>query len=96
MLGYFNKNKLKKINVFGNGQTLYVVVDNQKKITGVNKVESSNMKIKITNNKIHSINFKEKPDGIFFPPDEIKEEKLDGFIWRESEKPENKKDIFLW
>lgn len=96
MLGYFNKNKLKKINVFGNGQTLYVVVDNQKKITGINKVECSNMKIKIINNKIHSINFKEKPDGIFFPPDEIKEEKLDGFIWRESEKPENKKDIFLW
>ena len=95
MTGYFKKNKLAKIFVEGNGQTIYFVKDKEKLI-GVNKAECSNLMIRVKENKVDKITFLKKPDATLFPMNEFTpdEFKLKDFVWRENERPLSMQDIF--
>ena len=97
MLGHFKNNKLYKIDVSGNGETVYVLKDESDLITGVNTVNSSEMRIDVKEKKIQRISFKKEPDATLYPYKELPEKwkLLKGFSWRKSEKPLNKEDIFL-
>src|ERR1035437_10153613 len=66
MTGYFKDNKLSKIYVEGNGQTIYFVKDKEKKI-GINRADCSNLIIYIKDNSIEKITFLKKPDATLFP-----------------------------
>jgi lipopolysaccharide export system protein LptA len=97
MKGYFRDNKIYKIKVSGNAQTIYYVyTDNNKAILGANRADCSNMIIFIVNNKINSITFLQKPDATLFPMVEVKpmEFLLGGFHWHGSERPRTIADIF--
>lgn len=97
MLGYFRNSQLDKINVYGNGEAVYVLKDELDKITGINTVSCSQMRIDVKDKDIQRISFQNKPDAILYPYDELpkKWRKLDGFMWRFEEKPSKKEDIFL-
>ena len=97
MQGYFKNNELHKIDVLGNGETVYVLKDESELITGVNTVTCSEMIIDVKNKNIQRISFQKKPDAILFPYQELPEKwkRLTGFLWRKSEKPHTKEDIFL-
>ena len=97
MFGYFRNSQLDKINVYGNGETVYVLKDESDKITGINTVSCSQMRIDVKDKEIQRISFQNKPDAILYPYDELpkKWRKLDGFNWRFEEKPSKKEDIFL-
>ncbi|MBY0427164.1 MAG: hypothetical protein K2Q22_16135, partial [Cytophagales bacterium] len=91
MVAYFKNNKIKSIDIRGNGESLYFALDGDTILTGMNKVLCSNMMIKFTpNSKLSTISFLTKPDGKFVPPHEISEpdKRLKGFKWREKEKPQ--------
>ena len=97
MKGFFVKNKIYKVKVMGNAQTVYYVYsDNNTSLIGPNRAESSNMLIFIDSNKVHSITFLQKPDATLFPVKDIKpaEFLLGNFSWRISERPMRKEDIF--
>jgi lipopolysaccharide export system protein LptA len=97
MKGYFKDNKMYKVNVLGNGQTIYYVyTDNNESILGVNRADCSNMTMYITNNKISSITFLQKPDATLFPMKQVKQADflLGGFHWYESQRPRTINDIF--
>ena len=64
MTGYFRDNQLSRIEVTGNGQTIYYAVD-QEVIVGVNKTVSSNLVIYLKDNQISRINYMTKPDGTY-------------------------------
>jgi len=103
MKGFFNDNKLVRVNVEGNGQTIYYVNEKDKKtnkeeIKAVNRAECSDLTIYLKENEIDRITFKTKPDATVFPIDqiELKEFKLKGFNWRKKEQPLKKEDIFIW
>ena len=94
MTGYFKKNKLSHLDVNGNGQSIYFLNDNNKKI-GMNYIESSNISIKFQDNKINQINYEIIPLSITTPNEDIKlkDRYLDGFNWRNNEKPKNKEEL---
>lgn len=97
MKGYFKNNQLNKVEVLGNGQTIYYASDNNNPL-GINKAESANLDIYLENKKISRINMKTKPDATMIPlqlttPEDIK---LKGFKWYSKQRPLNRFDIFRW
>jgi lipopolysaccharide export system protein LptA len=101
MQGYFKDNKLVRVNIQGNGQTIYYAKEKNKEtkkeeIKAVNRAECSDLIIYLKDNDIEKINFLNKPDATLFPIEkvDVKEFKLKNFIWRKKERPLNKEEIF--
>lgn len=70
MMVYFEENELHLIDVEGNGESVYYVIDDIDQATlGVNKVICSNMRIHIKNRMIQNIHFYTKPDAVLYPID---------------------------
>ncbi len=85
---FADDSKLKRVNVEGNGESVYYVMDEKKATTGLNRVECSRMNMFFDDNKVKKITFITKPEAKFIPPKEWKDELqyLDGFKWRNTEK----------
>ena len=99
MIGYFIENDLRKIDVNGNGETVYYIKDdNDGSLSGVNKAECSDMAIYISDNKVEKIKMYKKPSGIMHPPKEVNpaDMQLKDFEWLNSYRPQNAEDIFIW
>lgn len=96
MTGYFTDNKLYRISVDGNGQSIYYAHNKKNQLTGVNRADCSNMEISVKENKVQRLKLIEKPDATFYPINELKPEelKLKGFTWKENLKPKSKEEIF--
>ncbi len=97
MKGYFRDNKIYKVNVMGNAQTIYYVYsDNNTTLLGANRADCSNMIIYIVENKINSITFLQKPDATLFPMKDVKQTDflLGGFHWYGYMRPHTIADIF--
>jgi lipopolysaccharide export system protein LptA len=97
MHGFFRSNALYRVNVEGNGQTIYYAKE-EEKIKAVNRADCSDLFIYLKENKIDRITFVTKPEATLFPLDKIspKELKLKDFTWRKKERPRAMKDIFTW
>lgn len=97
MTGYFVENKLSKIMVTGNGQTIYYATD-QDVIIGANKTLCSDLIIYLKDNKISRVNYMTQPDGTYYPlklfPAE--EARLADFKWLAQWRPLRWQDIYFW
>ncbi|MBX9851015.1 MAG: hypothetical protein K2X86_04570 [Cytophagaceae bacterium] len=89
MTAFFKEDEIYRVNVNGNGESIYFALENDTTLTGMNKVICSNMIIRLQDNKVATISFLEKPDGKFVPPHELAEpdKRLKGFKWRKEERP---------
>lgn len=103
MKGFFNDNKLVRVNVSGNGQTIYYAKEKNKEtkldeLKAVNKADCSDLHIYLKDNQINKITFITKPDATLYPLEQVdaKEFKLKGFSWRADERPETVADVFKW
>lgn len=89
LYGLFSNNKLYRVNVRGNGQSVYYAREDSTKYVGVNYVECTNMVINIDSNKVKTVTFIREPKGTFYPlkdyPNEKK--KLRGFLWLADKRP---------
>ena len=97
MKGFFVENKINKVNVIGNAQTIYYAYsDNNTSIIGVNRADCSSMQIFISNNKVKSITYLQKPDATLYPMKDVKPSEflLGNFSWRDNERPKTMQDIF--
>lgn len=96
LTGYFNDNKLYKIFVEGNGQTIYYAKNKQEKLTGVNRADCSDIYITVEENKVKEISLVNNPDATFYPLHDLlpRELRLKGFVWRPQLRPENREAIF--
>jgi hypothetical protein len=97
MTGYFKENKLDRILVSGNGQTIYYATD-QDVIVGANKTVCSDLTIYLKENQISKVVYTSKPDGTYyplamFPADESR---LSDFKWLEEWRPLKWEDVFKW
>jgi hypothetical protein len=97
MTGYFRDNKLVRILVSGNGQTIYYATD-EDIIVGANKTACSDLIIHLKDNKISRVIYTSKPDGIYYPLSMFpaEESKLSDFKWLEQWRPMTWKDVFFW
>ncbi|HZH73969.1 MAG TPA: OstA-like protein [Mariniphaga sp.] len=95
MIGYIVNNELNKIDVNGNGQTLYYARQNEE-IIGLNRVESSKITIRFKEGNIFKISFLQAPEGLLKPLLGLTEEEktLSGFDWKVKQRPMSKHDIF--
>lgn len=95
MTGYFRDNDIYKIDVDGNGQTVYYPKDKDL-VIGVNRAESSSLTIELNNRQITGIKLRTAPNGNLNPPLLLPKEevRLPGFIWLEKIRPKSKIDIF--
>jgi len=89
-VAYFKENELQKVKVFGNGECLYYINDEDKKsFTGVNRIECSQMTVKFLDNKMSDITFLSLPDAHFYPPRLLTEDLsyLSDFLWQIDKRP---------
>lgn len=95
MTGYVVNNELNRIEVNGNGQTLYYARQ-EEEIIGLNRVESSKITIRFNEGKVFKISFLQATEGLLKPLIELTEEekKLRGFDWKISQRPLSKHDVF--
>ncbi|HTB06623.1 MAG TPA: OstA-like protein [Bacteroidia bacterium] len=97
MKGFFVDNKIYKVNVTGNAQTIYYAYsDNNTTVIGANRADCSSMQVFISNNKVKSITYLQKPDATLYPMKDVKPSEflLGNFYWHEDERPKTKEDIF--
>ena len=97
MTAYFTNNKIKRINVKGNGQSIFIIRDKEtEEKIGLNYTECTDLILYFKANKLKEVTYKIKPHSKTTPYQDIKEKNryLQGFLWREDEQPKTKKDIF--
>jgi len=92
--GYFEDNKLYRIKVTGNGETIYYVLDGEE-LVGVNKAKSATIEIFIEDGKITEIYQNQSPDGTLDPPLKTPDgqQRLDGFRWLPEMRPVRQNEI---
>lgn len=86
----FKENKMEKMWIWGNSESIYFTKDEQKGgYIGMNNAKCTDMFIRFKDNQPNSITFIDQPSGSFFPMYEVvnKKNTLDGFRWREDERP---------
>jgi len=97
MTAYFIKDRIQRVEVEGNGQSIFIVTDEETndKI-GINYTECTNLDLYFIKNQLDAVNYKVKPLSKTTPYEEIKEKDryLKGFLWRGTEQPKSKNDIF--
>jgi lipopolysaccharide export system protein LptA len=96
MTGFIKENKLYRIDVEGNGQTIYYPKEDGE-VVGVNKAEASNLTILLEEQEVTGIILRNQPSGNLNPPDLLTREarRLDGFRWLEDYRPKTMEDIFI-
>lgn len=96
ILGKFKENDLRVIDVLGNAETLQYIRNEKEELIGIDKTKSSTIRLTMENQKMHTVEYNDTPDGTIFPEEDIhkNDRRFKGFNWREKEKPLTKSDIF--
>ncbi|MCC3155106.1 OstA-like protein [Hymenobacter sp. BT770] len=89
MMAYFRDNKLRRIDVLGNAESIFYALDNDTATTGMNRVLSANMRMLFLDSKLNKITVLSNPEAKFIPPHELKpdDERLKGYSWHAKERP---------
>jgi lipopolysaccharide export system protein LptA len=95
LTAYFEDNEIYKIDVTGNGESIYHLIENEK-IVGVNTGTCARIEIFVKEGAITDIIQYETPEGLINPPLQVNHEslRLEGFNWFDSIRPKKRIDIF--
>lgn len=102
MIGYIIEHEMRQIDVSGNAETVFFPREESKdstqrgNIVGVNKTQSSYVKMYIKNQKVQRVVFTTATTGTMYPLDDLttEEMRLMAFFWAEQERPREPKDVF--
>ena len=96
--GFFADNELRRIDVNGNGETVYYIRDSDQALIGVNIAKSDNLKIYVEKNEIQTITFISRPEATLYPEKDLssKDTILKNFRWENDKRPYDRYDIFNW
>jgi len=95
LTGFFLDNEIYKINIEGNGETIYYLVDGEE-VAGINRAKCSRIEIYVKEGKIQEILELENPEGVIDPPLQPGSDlKLEGFNWYDLIRPKKMSDIFI-
>ncbi|GGF18769.1 OstA-like protein [Echinicola rosea] len=97
MIGFFEDGDMNKLEVEGNGESLYFALENDTTLQGVNSLLCGKIFMYFENGNVTKINHTVNPDASFTPPHMLNEEntQLEGFVWRAEERP-TLKMIHAW
>lgn len=92
--GFFSNNKLDRISVDGNAESIYYTVENNK-FTGMARSISGRIKVLFSDNKMTDVISIRKASTTYYPiskaPDD--QEFLEGFIWKPELRPKSKEEV---
>jgi lipopolysaccharide export system protein LptA len=98
MWAFFKENSLKKVDVNGNAWTILYPEEEEKtdstnivKRLGMNRLFASDLRIYLDSGEVKGITYFDKPDGIFFPLNQIPNDELfiRGFSWNNLIRPKD-------
>ncbi len=84
MVARFKSNALDKVNVYGNGESIFYMYDEKTfDLVGMNKIICSDITLKFENQRLIDAAFLVNPEGDFIPPHELteKDKTLKDFKW---------------
>lgn len=89
LTGFFAGSQLSRVDVDGNGESIYYAKDDEGVLMGINKIVCGEMNIFFQENEVDDIIFITTPDANFIPPQQIKsgEDRLSEFKWHIDQKP---------
>lgn len=95
--GLFEEQELYRIEARSNVENVYFAQDDNGAYYGVNKAKCSEMDIHIEKRDIEKIVFKQKPEAVFTPIQQVQPQSflLKGFSWRSPERPRSLADLFV-
>ncbi len=96
ILGYFKDDKLNKVFIEGNAESIYFNRDSGKTtINGMQRSLSTRISVSFKDNKASRLIFLTKPENKYSPLAKIKEDDkiLKGFIWKPKERPISKESV---
>jgi lipopolysaccharide export system protein LptA len=95
LTGYFRDNELYKIDIRGNGESIYYLLEGEF-VAGINQAKCANIEVLVEKGKISEIIEYQNPEGTIDPPVPIGPAplRLKGFEWLEKLRPKKKNDIF--
>lgn len=96
IVGYIKNKKLTEVDVIGNAECLYYILEDDESLMGVNSSTTSEMKIMFENNKVKNIIFYNNPSGKILPDDQLdeKDRLLKDFRWLKEYRAQGPQDIF--
>lgn len=99
MTGTFSNGELRHILADGNARTVYFARENkngEEVLMGVNRADCSRIAVALTEGRISTVTFMERPDAILYPLDKAPAEELrmKGAHWRIEERPMERAAIF--
>lgn len=95
LTGFFRDNEIYRINIEGNGESIYYLIDGET-VVGMNNTKCSSIEILVEDGKISTITQSGSPEGVIDPPSISpgQNPKLEGFDWFDAIRPKEKLDIF--
>ena len=95
MRGFFKNDKLDRMYIVGNAESIYYSRDSLKKVDGMQRSLSSRMRIYFKNGAANNIFFISKPEHRYGPLAKFTDDEkiLKGFIWKPKERPVSKESI---
>jgi lipopolysaccharide export system protein LptA/archaellum component FlaC len=96
MRGYFKDDKLNRMDIFGNAESIYYSRDSAKStISGMERSLSSRIRVDFKDNNATNLAFYTKPQHTYGPLSKFKDDEriLKGFIWKPKERPVSKESI---
>ncbi len=93
--GYFRDNALVRVDVRGNGQSIYYAEDENTGYLGANEALCSAMRIHLVDRDVDRIAFLDRTDATFraITGLDYRQLKLEGFRWRAAERPRSVADL---
>ena len=97
IIGLFHDNELYRVNGYSDSETVYFIYDGAD-VTGVNKMKSADVVIRIDNKKVQEVAHLTNVEGEMIPSNEFdpQELTLTGFKWQVKLKPVDRDDIYEW
>jgi len=98
MIAWLKNNELIHVDLLGNAWTILYPEEEEnkdslisKKRMGLNRIFASELKVYLDSGEVTGITYFDKPDGIFFPMDQIKpdEQFIKNFVWNAALRPKN-------
>jgi hypothetical protein len=102
MIAWFENNEVVRTDVQGNAHTIYFPEETtktdstfQKKRMGMNRVVASDLRIFLDSGEVNAITYFDKPDGVFYPMNQIKqsEQFINGFSLNPALRPKSALDL---
>jgi lipopolysaccharide export system protein LptA len=96
MFAYVRDRDIYLVDVQGNAETVFYPQEDDGTYIGVNRTQSSFVKLYLKDRKIDYVLFTTATTGVMIPLDQAleNERKLSGFFWAEEERPHSPEDIF--